>query len=71
MRKATPHKVRKIDCPYCGIRMGYRGAERIQLGRWGIFLEHWDHYLSGSLSVQIYECPECGKLEMFRIHKKR
>ena len=71
MKKSTGHKVRKISCPYCGILMNYRGASRIQLGRFGFFIKHWDNLLSGSLDVQIYECPKCGKLEMFRIHPKR
>ena len=30
-------------------------------------MEHWDNWLSGALSVQLYECPECGKIEMFRL----
>ena len=71
MKKSTGHKIRKISCPYCGIFMNYRGASRIQLGRFGFFIKNWDNLLSGSLDVQIYECPKCGKLEMFRIHPKR
>lgn len=63
-------KTRKINCPYCNIPLKYRGAQRIQLGRWGLILSHLDHLFSGSLNVQIYECPKCGKLEMFRIHNK-
>ena len=65
--KAKPQKVRKIKCPYCDVMMKYRGAQRIQLGRWGLLMEHWDNWLSGALSVQLYECPECGKIEMFRL----
>ena len=64
--KKTTRKVRKINCPYCGILMNYQGAQRIQLGRFGFLIEHWDNLLSGSLNVQLYECPKCGKIEMFR-----
>ena len=71
MNKSTGHKIRKINCPYCSLPMVYRGASRIQLGRFGFFIKNWDNLLSGSLDVQIYECPKCGKLEMFRIHPKR
>ncbi len=65
--KRSVKKVRHIDCPYCGIQLTYQGAHRIQLGRWGLLLEHWDNWLSGALNVQLYECPKCGKIEMFRI----
>ncbi|MBR5723569.1 MAG: hypothetical protein IKX57_08050 [Oscillospiraceae bacterium] len=71
IKNTTGVRIRKIDCPYCGIRMEYQGAQRIQLGQWGMFLKHWDNLFSGALHVQIYECPKCGKLEMFRIHQKR
>ena len=64
--KRTAQKIRKINCPYCGIQLEYKGAQRIQLGRWRLLLEHWDNWLSGSLNVQLYECPKCGKIEMFR-----
>ena len=59
--------VRVIYCPYCQLQMEYCGAHKIQLGRYGLFLGHLDNFFSGSLDVQIYECPQCGKLEMFRI----
>ena len=69
MSKTAGIRIRQIACPYCGVRMEYRGPHRIQLGRWGLFIEHWDHFLSGSLNVQIYECPKCGKIDMFRSKK--
>ena len=66
MIKRKQHKVREIYCPYCDVRLKYRGAQRIQLGRWGMILGHADNFFSGALNVQIYECPHCGKLEFFR-----
>lgn len=65
--KRQLRKIRTIGCPYCNVLLNYKGAKRIQLGRFGFFIEHWDNLLSGSLNVQIYECPKCGKIEMFRI----
>ena len=65
MKRKTGQKIRQIYCPYCNILLKYRGANRIQLGRYSLF-GHWDNLCSGSLNVQIYECPQCGKIEMFR-----
>ncbi|MBQ3940167.1 MAG: hypothetical protein II723_03560 [Oscillospiraceae bacterium] len=67
MEQPTPVKL--INCPYCAVRMQYRGAKRIQLGKWGIITKHLSNYVSGALSVQVYECPKCGKIELFRIRK--
>lgn len=69
VQKRSRHKIRKIDCPYCGIPMKYLGAERIQLGKWSLLFEHADNFFSGVLRVQIYECPHCHKLEFFRSYQ--
>lgn len=63
--------VRKIYCPYCNILMRYMGTKRIQLGRTGWIIGDWDNLLSGSLTTSIYECPKCGKLELFRFKKTK
>ncbi|MBR3421721.1 MAG: hypothetical protein IKG98_06630 [Ruminococcus sp.] len=62
-------KIRKIGCPYCNVLMEYKGTKRIQLGRTGWIIGDWDNLLSGSLTVSIYECPKCRKLEFFRYKK--
>ncbi len=49
--------------------MEYKGTKRIQLGRTGWIIGDWDNLLSGSLTVSIYECPKCRKLEFFRYKK--
>ena len=59
-------KTRKIGCPYCNVLMKYMGTKRIQLGRTGLIIRDLDNFLSGSLTVSIYECPKCSKLEFFR-----
>ncbi len=63
--------IKNVKCPYCDIRLQYRGTKRIQLGKSGIIFEHLDHWLSGALSVRIYECPACGKLEFFSSDKTK
>lgn len=67
MAKKQAQRVRTISCPYCAVQMTYSGAHKLQLGRYGLFLGHLDNFFSGSLDVQIYECPQCGKIEMFRV----
>ncbi len=64
-------KIRKLICPYCNILMEYTGTERIQLGRTGWIFGDWDNLLSGSMTVSFYECPKCGKLELFRYKKNK
>ena len=64
-------KVRQINCPYCNIPMKYRGTEKIQLGKSNIIFEHLDHWLSGALTVSIYECPSCNKLDFFKYKKNK
>ncbi|MBR5514520.1 MAG: hypothetical protein IKV85_11145 [Ruminococcus sp.] len=64
-------KIRKLICPYCNVLMRYMGTKRIQLGRTGWIIGDWDNLLSGSLTTSIYECPKCGKLELFRFKKTK
>ena len=64
-------KIRKINCPYCDVTMNYMGTKRIQLGRTGWIIGDWDNLLSGALTVSIYECPRCSKLEFFRFKKTK
>lgn len=64
-------KIRTIFCPYCRVQMEYKGTKRIQLGRTGLITGDLDNLLSGALTVSIYECPECGKLEFFRFKKTK
>lgn len=46
--------------------MKYLKSEKIQLGETGWFLGDLSNLIAGSLSVNIYVCPECGKIELFQ-----
>lgn len=57
-------KVRK--CANCDREMEFLGEEQLQLGQTGIVFGHLSNLLAGSLDVEIWECPACGKLEFYR-----
>lgn len=55
-----------IKCLRCDKKMRYIMTENIQLGKQGFFFGEWTHLLAGGLEVEIYTCPECGKIEFFQ-----
>ena len=57
-------KIRK--CAGCGAEMDFSGEEQIQLGQTGFLLGSLSNLLSGSLDVEIWVCPACGKIEFYR-----
>lgn len=54
-------------CIRCGGTMGHIGQEKLQLGRFGLLVGHWDQLISGALTVDIYCCHDCKKLEFYAI----
>ena len=52
-------------CTRCGGRMMYAGREKFQLGEFGVFLGAWDNLMSGALTVDLYCCVSCRKLEFY------
>lgn len=54
-------------CLRCGGEMIHVGQERLQLGKYGLFLGDLDNLLSGALDVDIYCCSNCKKLEFYAI----
>ena len=56
---------RNIKCLRCGAKLENIGSEEIQLGHESFLLGSLSNLLSGSLSVDIYKCPECDKLEFY------
>ena len=53
-------------CSNCGGTMQHLGDDKIQLGQAGLLLGHLSNLWHGALYVEIWECPECGKLDLYR-----
>ena len=58
--------MRKLSCLRCDAPMRFLKREKVQLGQTGWFLGDLSNLLAGSLELEIYCCPQCGKLEFFR-----
>ncbi len=61
---------KNIACLRCNVPMQYVKTEKIQLGEAGIFFDHLNNVIAGSLNADIYMCPQCGKFEFFDAHFK-
>ena len=59
---------REIDCLRCNQKMNYMMTERLQLGQTGWILGDLPNLFAGALEVDIYSCPDCGKIEFFMTH---
>ena len=58
---------KNISCLRCRTtEMRLIKKENIQLGQTGWIFGDLPNLLAGSLEVEIYCCPSCGKLEFFR-----
>ena len=60
----------KIQCPHCRAAMEHLLRDEIQLGKSGWLLGTLPNLLSGALSVDVYVCPECRKLEFFAVQEE-
>lgn len=58
--------MRRIVCLRCDAPMGYIKTEKLQLGQTGWILGDLPNLISGAMSVEIYSCPQCGKIEFFQ-----
>lgn len=54
-----------MKCLRCENEMNCLGEKRIQLGQTGWFLGDLPNLIEGSLSVEVYSCSNCGKIEFF------
>lgn len=50
----------------CGADMDCLGREKVQLGEAGFLLGDLPHLIAGALELEIYACPDCGKVEFYR-----
>lgn len=57
---------RELKCLRCGEEMRYIKTEEIQLGKTGWFLGDLPNLMAGAMELDIYSCPDCGKVEFFQ-----
>ena len=55
----------EIVCSHCHTKMEHMLRDEIQLGKSGWILGTLPNLLSGALTVDVYVCPSCRKLEFF------
>lgn len=58
--------MRTVKCGNCGGKLRFLKREKIQLGQTGFFAGDWSNILAGALEVEIYCCPQCGKIEFYQ-----
>lgn len=56
-----------LKCLRCGGNMKFAGAEKLQLGQYGLLLGSLSNLASGALEVEIYCCDACRKLEFYAV----
>lgn len=57
--------MRTLTCLRCQSKMKFAGDLTIQLGEYQLFFKHLSNIMNGSLDVEMYRCPKCGKIEFF------
>lgn len=57
--------MRDLTCLCCGVSMKFFGKEQLQLGKTGWLLGDLPNLFAGALEVELYRCPQCGRLELF------
>ena len=58
--------MKQLQCLRCHSQMKYGGKRKIQLGETGWILGDLPNLLAGALEVDIYACPDCGKIEFYQ-----
>ena len=56
---------RELSCLRCGTKMDFLGNEDIQLGHHSLIFGDLGNLLAGSISADIYVCPNCKKIELY------
>ena len=57
--------MKDLTCLRCGESMRYIKREQLQLGQTGWILGDLPNLVAGAMTVDIYTCPNCGKVEFF------
>lgn len=55
----------ELECLRCHSMMHYYGPVTFKLGEEHYFFSDIQRLMSGSLTVNVYRCPTCGKAEFF------
>ena len=58
--------MRKLSCLRCDTPMEYILTENLQLGKTSWVMGDIPNLLAGALLVEVYICPQCGKIEFYR-----
>ena len=58
-------EMKDLMCLRCHVPMDAFGEKQLQLGKTGWILGDLPNLFAGAMSVQLYRCPRCGKLELF------
>ena len=53
-------------CTNCGAAMSFVKHEQVQLGRTSFLFGDWPNLIAGALAVEIWCCPDCGKIDFYR-----
>ena len=61
----------ELKCLRCGTDMKFSGREKIQLGEESYHSGLWAMMTAESMKVDIYKCPDCGKIELFEPQVKK
>ena len=64
-------KKQSLKCLRCDTDLEYIMTESIQLGKQEVIFGSLPHLLAGALDVDIYSCPECGKIELFKATEEK
>ena len=56
---------KNMPCLRCGHEMNHIKTEKLQFGQTGWILGDLPNLLAGAMEVDIYTCPNCGKLEFY------
>ena len=57
--------MKTLACMRCGAEMKFGMQQKFQMGQTGFLLGDWPNLLAGALELEVWFCPDCGKVEFF------
>ena len=57
--------MRALKCLRCGEAMTHMMREKFQMGDMGTWVGNINLSMRGGLEMDVYSCPNCGKIEFF------